>query len=146
MKKIIVAGALAVAAAAPALATDVGVSISIAQPGVYGRIDIGRAPPPPVVYAQPMVIAPAPYAVQRHPIYLYVPLEHQRHWSRYCSRYAACGQPVYFVQDRWVRDRWEARHRGPPPGHDRGKGRGRDRGDDRDHDRGRRGDRGDHRR
>jgi hypothetical protein len=131
MKNIVVASALAVAAAAPALAADIGVSISIAQPGVYGRIDIGNVPPP-VVYAQPVVIVPGPYAVQRQPIYLYVPLEHQRHWSRYCSRYAACGQPVYFVQERWVRDRWEASHRGRPPGHDRGKRRGDDRDQGRD--------------
>ncbi len=125
MKKLVVASALAVAAAAPALAADVGVSIGIAQPGVYGRIDIGTAPPPPVVYAQPVVIAARPYAVQRAPIYLYVPVEQQRHWARYCGRYAACGQPVYFVQERWVRDRWdEARRHGPPRGHDRGRHKG----------------------
>ena len=41
MKRILVSAALAVAAA-PALAADVGVSISIGQPGFYGRIDIGR--------------------------------------------------------------------------------------------------------
>lgn len=42
-RRIAWAAALAglLAAAAPAHATDVGVSIGINQPGVYGRIDIG---------------------------------------------------------------------------------------------------------
>ncbi len=41
------AGALAgLLAGAPAQATDVGVSIGINQPGIYGRIDIGRFPQP----------------------------------------------------------------------------------------------------
>ena len=43
---------LLAAAAVPAQATDVGVSIGISQPGVYGRIDIGRFPQPAVVVTQ----------------------------------------------------------------------------------------------
>jgi hypothetical protein len=126
--------AFAAAAVAPALAqTSVGVSIGIHQPGVYGRIDIGNQPPPAVVYPQPVIIAPAPVAVHRQPIYLYVPPGHQKHWSRYCGRYNACGQPVYFVQERWVRDRWDheherrdrSEHDRPGRGHDdRGRGHG----------------------
>ena len=38
----------------PALAADVGVSVQISQPGVYGRIDIGRFPQPQVVVPQPV--------------------------------------------------------------------------------------------
>jgi hypothetical protein len=75
--------------------------------------------------------------VPRRPIYLYVPEAHQRNWARYCGRYAACGQPVYFVRDSWVRERYEHEH----PGWERGRHRGWDkhdrRDDDRDHDRGR---------
>jgi hypothetical protein len=98
--------ALAALAATPALAeTNVGVSIGVHQPGVYGRIDIGNFPPPPVVYAQPVVIAPTPVAIYQQPIYLYVPPGHQQRWAQYCGRYAACGQPVYFVEERWVRER-----------------------------------------
>jgi hypothetical protein len=91
------------AAAAPALAADVGVSVSVNQPGIYGRIDIGQAPVPPVVvYRQPMIIAPAPVAVQAPPpIYLHVPPGHSRNWRKYCGRYNACGQPVYFVREDW---------------------------------------------
>ena len=66
--------ALAVAAAvSPALAaTSVGVSVSVVQPGVYGRIDIGTVPQPPaVVYARPVIYAPPPVVVVQQPVYLY---------------------------------------------------------------------------
>ena len=121
--------ALAIGALAPAAAeTNIGVSVGIHQPGVYGRIDIGNHPPPPVVYAQPMIIArPAVHVVQQ-PVYLYVPPGHQKNWHKHCGAYGACGQPVYFVQESWVQSRYDD---------DRGQGRGkkdkhRGRGHDRD--------------
>jgi hypothetical protein len=105
--------ALTLAAAAPACAgTNIGVSIGINQPGVYGRIDIGNVAPPPLVYAQPVVVTPAPVAVYQAPIYLYVPVAYQRNWPQYCARYAACSQPVYFVQEQWVRERYRVEHEG----------------------------------
>jgi hypothetical protein len=126
MRKIYLALVLA-AAAAPALAADVGVSVSVNQPGGYGRIDIGQAPVPPVVvYRQPMIIAPAPVAVQAPPpIYLHVPPGHSRNWRRYCGRYNACGQPVYFVREDWYQRHY---HRGEDHrGNDHhGHGRGHD--------------------
>lgn len=67
-------------------------------------------------------------AVHRAPIYLYVPVAHQQQWSRYCPRYNACGQPVYFVQERWVRERYEHEH----PGWERGRHRGSDKHGNRD--------------
>jgi hypothetical protein len=127
---VVIAVLLAILAAAPAAAqTSVGVSIGINQPGVYGRIDIGNVPPPPVVYPQPVVIVPGPVAVYQRPVYLYVPPGHQKNWAKHCGRYAACGQPVYFVQETWVRDRYERYererhdHRGPH-GKSQGKGQG----------------------
>ena len=69
-------------------------------PGVYGRVDIGNAPPPVVVYEKPMIIAP-PKTHSRtpvEPIYLHVPPGHARHWKKHCKKYDACGQPVYFVK------------------------------------------------
>ena len=97
----------------PALAqTNVGVSIGINQPGVYGRINIGNYPQPVLVAPQPVIIVPAPVAVQRQPIYLYVPPGHQKNWGKHCARYNACGQPVYFVQEQWVRERYEQEHPG----------------------------------
>jgi len=111
MKKFIVL-ALAACAVLPALAQpSVGVSIGINQPGVYGRINIGEFAPPRVVYEQPVVVMPAPYAVQQQPIYLYVPPMHQQNWAHYCGRYSACGQRVYFVHEDWVRERYaQQRH------------------------------------
>jgi hypothetical protein len=110
----------------PAAATDVGVSIDIAQPGFYGRIDIGRvAAPPLLVYPQPVLIAPPPRAVVvPQPIYLRVPPGHAQNWSKHCARYEACGRPVYFVQEDWYQ-----RYYADPPRRqgddDHGKGRGR---------------------
>jgi hypothetical protein len=69
-------------------------------PGVYGRINIGNAmPPPPVIYAEPVIIQRPAVIVQRSPIYLYVPPGHAKNWSKHCARYNACSQPVYFVQE-----------------------------------------------
>ena len=110
---------------------SVGVSIGINQPGVYGRINIGTYPEPQLVNAQPVVIVPAPVVVQRRPIYLYVPTEHQRDWRHHCARYSACNQPVYFVQENWVRERYEHEH----PGWNQGRHRGWDKQDRRDYKR-----------
>lgn len=130
MKKIIAlvlaAGALGTAAAQP----NVGVSIGINQPGVYGRINIGDVPRPALVLSQPVVIAQPRVVVDRSPIYLYVPPTHQQDWRRYCGRYGACGQPVYFVRDEWVRERYEHEH----PGWNRGKHRGWDKHHGKHHD------------
>lgn len=82
-----------------ALATDVGVSISISQPGVYGRIDIGRYPQPVLLAPQPILIQPQRVRVE--PIYLWVPPGHQKNWAKHCGAYNACGHPVYFVEERW---------------------------------------------
>ena len=101
-----VAGALLPAQAA----TNIGVSIGINAPGQYGRIDIDNYPRP-ALYPQPaVVIAPTPVTVYQQPIYLYVPEAHQRDWGRYCGGYRACGQPVYFVQESWVRDEYRREH------------------------------------
>ncbi len=125
----ILALAIAVLAVAPVIAApNVGVSISVNQPGVYGRVDIGGySQPPMLVYPQPVVITQPPVVVERRPIYLYVPPAHQNNWRRYCGRYGACGQPVYFVQERWVRERWEHERRGRDG--DRGRHLGHDKQD-----------------
>jgi hypothetical protein len=99
MKRILLATLLG-AAALSANAADVGVSINVGEPGFYGSINIGSAPPPQVINAQPIIVAPAPGPVLA-PIYMHVPLEHQRDWRRYCGMYNACGRPVLFVRDDW---------------------------------------------
>ncbi len=124
MKRIILTALLAASVAAPALAADVGVSVSIGQPGFYGRIDIGNYPQPQLIYPQPVVIAPAPYAVVQQPIYLRVPPGHAQNWGKHCGRYNACGQRVYFVQDQWYSQVYAPAYR------ERSRG-GRDHDDDR---------------
>lgn len=37
-------------------------------PGVYGRIQIGSGGPPPLIYAEPVIIQRPPVAVHRSPI------------------------------------------------------------------------------
>jgi hypothetical protein len=98
-------------AAAPAMSSDVGVSISIGQPGFYGQIDIGQLVRPQVIYTQPMVIDRAPRAVVYAPIYLRVPPGHARNWRQYCGHYTACGRPVYFVRDDWYNRVYVPYHR-----------------------------------
>ena len=128
MKTIIAFTLAALAVGTVAAQPSVGVSIGINQPGVYGRINIGDVPPPALVLPQPVIIAPPRVVVERRPIYLYVPPAHQSDWRRYCGRYGACGQPVYFVRDTWVRERYEHEH----PGWDRGRHRGWDKHDKHD--------------
>ena len=122
--------ALSALAAQSALAQNI--SLSINQPGVYGRIDIGEPVPQRAwVNPRPVIITQPPVVYERQPIYLYVPPQHSNNWGRYCGRYSACAQPVVFVQDSWVRDR-HAQYRGGRDqdrrdfGHSRGRGRDRD--------------------
>ncbi len=134
---------LAAATAAQSADVDVGVSIGISQPGVYGRIDIGRFPQPQLIVQRPVVIVRE--AVRPQPIYLHVPPGHRKNWRKHCRAYDACGTPVYFVQERWYQDhvarplprhgdrddRWDDRRGGrdddrPGKGHGKGHGRGHD--------------------
>lgn len=134
----------------PAQAGDVSLSIGFSQPGVYGRVDIGRYPPPVLVAPQPVY---AGRHVYREPVYLWVPPGHRRDWRRHCGHYGACGAPVYFVDDGWYRrhvvvhrdhDRGGHRHRWDSPRHDDRRGDGHHhRHHDHPHHRGDRGDRGD---
>ena len=138
MKALILCAALA-AASFPALA-QTNVSISVGQPGFYGRLDIGDYGPPPVYVAQPVIVE-RHYRGRAEPIYLRVPPGHRKNWRKHCRKYGACGQPVLFVQDRWYADVYAPRYR-ERHGHggwdNRGHGRDRhdDRGHGRDHDRG----------
>ena len=100
MKRFLVVAAFATAAGS-ALAADVGVSVSIGQPGFYGRIDLGNMPQPQLIYPAPVIIQQLPVGVMRQPIYLRVPPGHEKKWSKHCGKYNACGQPVYFVQQDW---------------------------------------------
>lgn len=105
MKRYLIAASFA---AMPAIAADVGVSVSIGQPGFYGQIDIGNYPPPRVIYRQPKIIERG--HINRHPVYLRVPPGHRKNWSRHCREYNACGERVYFVQDNWYEREYVPRY------------------------------------
>ncbi len=107
MKRLLFAAALA-AITFPAFASDVGVSISIGQPGFYGRLDIGGYPQPRVIYRQPRVMYQA--AMSRPPIYMHVPPGHAKNWRKHCREYNACGERVYFVQNTWYDREYVARY------------------------------------
>ncbi len=117
-------------------AANVGVSVQISQPGVYGRVDIGRFPQPQLVVAQPVVIVRPVRVVHAppEPVYMWVPPGHRKNWRKHCGHYGACGAPVYFVQDRWYGEHVHAeRHdwrddRGHRHGHGHGHGHGRTHG------------------
>lgn len=125
MKRMLWALSVYIVASA-ASAADVGVSISIGQPGFYGQIDIGDFPRPTLLLPQPVIIQPVRPGVVVAPVYLHVPPGHAKDWKRYCGRYDACGRPVYFVQDSWYNEvyvpRYQERHGKPNRGGDKGKG------------------------
>lgn len=136
MKSILLIALVATASATSTFAQDVGVSISIGQPGFYGRIDIGDYPRPTVIYREPLVIERG--YDDRSPIYMRVPPGHAKNWKRYCRDYHACGERVLFVQDNWYTHeyvpRYQERHgKKHDKGHDghgsdNGHGKGKDRG------------------
>ena len=110
MKHFLIAAAVVVASiATPALAADVGVSVSIGEPGFYGRLDIGDFPQPQVIYRQPIVVERMP--MDRPPIYLRVPPGHAKHWRKHCHEYNACGERVFFVRDNWYNREYAPRYR-----------------------------------
>lgn len=131
MKKVIVALALASAAcAAPAFAGDVGLAISIGEPGFYGQLVLGDWDRPQLVNSRPVLEARG-YG-WASPVYLRVPDAQRRSWGRNCARYDACARPVYFVRDDWYRDVYAPRY-----GRDHDRDRYDNRGNDRRNDGGR---------
>jgi Uncharacterized protein probably involved in high-affinity Fe2+ transport len=146
MKRFLIAAAVVAATfSTPALAADVGISISIGDPNYYGRIDIGGYPQPRLLYSQPRVMYRD--SMYRQPIYMRVPPGHAKNWRKHCRKYNACQERVYFVQDNWYsheyapryreqsrhrRDDWRDDHRRDD--HRRDDGRGDHRNDPRNHD------------
>jgi len=137
VKRLLVA-LLATGVVVPAFGADVSASIGISQPGFYGQINIGDFPRPAVIYAQPVWVQRPAKVAYVQPIYLRVPPGHEKHWSKHCGKYGACGQPVYFVREDWYQtqyvprhehdehyDRGESRDHESEHGHGKGKGKGR---------------------
>ena len=115
MKRLLCTVAM-IATVTPILAADMGASLTIGQPGFYGRLDIGDYPQPAVIYRRPVVIERVP--VDRPPVYMHVPPGQAKHWAKHCRKYNACDERVYFVQDSWYSreyvPRYQERQRGHP--------------------------------
>jgi hypothetical protein len=141
MKHLLIVIAIITAATA-AQAADVGVSVTVGQPGFYGHIDIGNFPQPQIIYPKPVIVQPPRTKVHEEPVYLHVPPGHAKKWKKHCHKYNACGKHVYFVQEKWYNDVYvpqyqerKSRHgRDYDQGHRGDRGYDRDRGHDRDYD------------
>ena len=109
MRRTLFAAALALFAGA-AWADHIGVSVTLGEPGFYGQINLGSAPPPQVIYPQPTVVQPAPEWASAPPLYLHVPMGYERHWREHCGEYNACGRRVYFVRHDWYQNVYVPRY------------------------------------
>lgn len=119
MKKLIAVITFACVSLTPsafAQTTKVGVSIQVGQPGFFGRLDIGDIQQPQLIYREPRIIQTR-YR-NRQPLYLVVPYGHSKNWKKYCSRYDACGHPVYFVKEQWYKDSYAPQYREKHDKHD----------------------------
>jgi len=113
--------------AAASSAGDLGVSVTVGEPGFYGHLEVGSFPSPALIYPQPVIVQPVPVALVQPPIYLHVPPGQEKKWHRYCGTYDACGRPVYFVQDAWYNQVYVPEYR---KSHGHGHGHGNDHGED----------------
>jgi hypothetical protein len=125
---------IAAVVAAPAFASDVSASIGISQPGFYGQINIGDFPRPAVIYAEPVWVQRPPKVVRVQPVYLRVPPGHEKHWSKHCAQYGACGRPVYFVREDWYQHEYVPYYRDHDDDRDDDHGHGKGKGKSHGHD------------
>jgi hypothetical protein len=131
----ILLGSMAAHAGTPSVSVTISGEVA---PGVYGEVQVGNAPPPPVVYTQPVIIAPMPNHDEGRPVYLHVPPGHARNWARHCREYNACNRSVYFVKSA----EYEPGYRGHKDRMRRDEGRRDDRRDEGGREEGRRRDLG----
>jgi len=125
--------AVALAGSGIGRAGDLGINVMLSgqvAPGVYGQVQIGNASPPPVVYAQPMLIEPQ--AAPPPPVYLHVPPGHAKNWRKHCREYNACNRPVYFVRSAEYEPDYARRDHGHDRDDDHGHGHGHGHGHDHD--------------
>lgn len=77
------------------------------RPGIYGRIVVkAKAPPPPVIYPQPVIASQAIVPETAKPVYLYVPPGQVRKWKQNCAHWSACDEAVLFVRVDDSPSRW----------------------------------------
>lgn len=128
--------AFALAGSGACRAGDLNIRILLSgeiAPGVYGQVQLGNEAPPPLVYAQPMLMERAPPGEPLPPVYLHVPPGHAKNWRKHCREYNACNRRVYFIRSAEYEPDYGRRDHG----HDRDAehGHGHDKDQDHDHDR-----------
>lgn len=110
MRKFFIVAAMSVATLTITTnAADVGVSITVGEPGFFGQLNIGDFPQPSVIYTKPVVID-RDISENQSPTYLHVPPRHYKNWNKYCHEYNACGKKVYFVNDNWYQNEYVPRY------------------------------------
>ncbi len=100
---------------APALAANVGISLTAGQPG-YHRI--AMMPAIRTVYLS-RCDRPGP-GCRASAIDLHVSHKDAKDWRKHCKKYNACAQPVYFVSESWYNRRIRKGH---GKGDDKGQGK-----------------------
>lgn len=83
------------------LAADTAVKVIAVgdiKPGVYGKVDLKGAPPPPTVNMEPVIMVKQVRVEPPAPIYLHVPPDQVKNWDKECRKYSACNVPVFFVK------------------------------------------------
>lgn len=109
---LISAATFVTATAANAAPVEVRLSAPLGS-NAYGQLVIGAPTYAQQVYVEPVVI--------------YAPIDHQRHWHRWCDHYSACGQPVRFIEvHEYYRGDDHGHHHKHHHKHGRGHGHGRD--------------------
>jgi len=128
--RLLIAAAILVSASARA--TDVQASVSVGGAEFYGRIELGPSARPTTISPVPVVVQPVAVAVERPPVYLRVPPGHAKHWSKHCRKYGACGERVFFVEERWYKEVYlpgqQAQRAEPTEGREHGEGHGHGKG------------------
>jgi len=104
----VLAALLGMWAVAPAVASDLRnlTTGGPLRPGIYGQIEVRGSTPPPVIYAQPVLVGHGFIPAGAKPLYLYVPPGQVRKWKDNCARWKACDQPVLFIRVEDSPSRW----------------------------------------
>jgi hypothetical protein len=134
-RKLSVLVTMLIAGAGVSRAGDLDIHVILSgqvAPGVYGQVQLGNGQPPPVVYAQPMLIEPQ--ASPLPPVYLHVPPGHAKDWNKHCHEYHACNRRVYFVRSAEYAPGYDHEDHGHGRDHDHGHEKHEDRDRDRHSD------------
>lgn len=109
MKRFLIAATLAAAALSASLPATAQVSVSIGQPGFYGRLDIGGFPTPALLFPEPVMIQRVPSG--RPPLYLRVPPAMPGIGAGIAIVTARVASAFISFQDNWYRQEYAPRYR-----------------------------------